>query len=275
MSAASPPRPAASAACGRLVSTSASSTPPACFTSEASVRPGPTSTKCQEPLSSRNRMPSPNRTARRRCVAQYSGLAALSASIHLPVTFDTYCSEGAASSMPASSSMNSWMIGSIIGEWNACDVCSRRNSARPAHCASKRSIASTGPDTTVSLGALAAAIARSPSSIGVTSAAASVTAVIAPTGSCCIKRPRTATTLSASSSEKTPARHAATYSPRLCPRHADGRTPQAIQSCARAYSVTNNAGCAYSVRPRLSAAARASAGFDAGGYRSLLMSRPM
>jgi hypothetical protein len=41
------------------------------------------------------------------------------------------------------------------------------------------------------------------------------TASIAPAGICCIRRPRADTNFSASSREKTPARHAATYSPML------------------------------------------------------------
>ena len=47
---------------------------------------------------------------------------------------------------------------------------------------------------------------------------------------------------SASAREKTPARHAATYSPRLCPTIRSGVTPRASSVRARAYSVTNSAG---------------------------------
>ena len=46
----------------------------------------------------------------------------------------------------------------------------------------------------------------------------------------------------ASSSENTPARHAADDSPMLC-RSCHGRTPHFIHICASAYSRTNKAGC--------------------------------
>ena len=47
-----------------------------------------------------------------------------------------------------------------------------------------------------------------------------------PRGSACIRRPRAATSASASSSEKTPARQAATYSPMLWPSIARGARPR-------------------------------------------------
>ena len=57
-------------------------------------------------------------------------------------------------------------------------------------------------------------------------------------------RPRAATSASASSSEKTPARHAATNSPMLWPSIACGLIPQLIQSWASAYSIVKMAGWA-------------------------------
>ena len=51
------------------------------------------------------------------------------------------------------------------------------------------------------------------------------TAIMAPGGVLCISRPLIATSISASSSESTPARHAAAYSPMLWPIIAFGRTP--------------------------------------------------
>ncbi len=65
-----------------------------------------------------------------------------------------------------------------------------------------------------------------------------------PAGISCIMRPRSATSASASSREKTPARHAATNSPTLWPSMACGRMPQLIHSCARAYSTVKIAGWA-------------------------------
>ena len=72
-------------------------------------------------------------------------------------------------------------------------------------------------------------------------------ASMAPDGKSCIMRPRAATSFSASSSENTPAKQAATYSPMLCPIIACGRTPQLIHSFARAYSMMNSAGCVWQV----------------------------
>ena len=68
------------------------------------------------------------------------------------------------------------------------------------------------------------------------------TASIAPGRQSCIRRARRATRRSASSRAKTPARHAATYSPRLWPIIAAGCMPQVIHSRASAYSMTNSAG---------------------------------
>ena len=62
-----------------------------------------------------------------------------------------------------------------------------------------------------------------------------------------INLPRFETVATASGSENTPDRVAATYSPRLCPIIASGRAPQCIQSRASAYSTVNKAACARSV----------------------------
>ena len=81
-----------------------------------------------------------------------------------------------------------------------------------------------------------------PPSIGPTSAAGRGIASIDPDGSDCISRPRSATRASASSSEKTPARQAATYSPTLWPTIDSGRVPHAIHCFAIAYSTAKCVG---------------------------------
>src|ERR1700743_1231653 len=63
-------------------------------------------------------------------------------------------------------------------------------------------------------------------------------------------RPRVATSAGASASVMTPARQAATSSPRLWPSMAAGCTPQDIQRRARAYSQAKSAGWVTAVRPR-------------------------
>ena len=85
----------------------------------------------------------------------------------------------------------------------------------------------------------------------------SATASIAPEGVDCISRPRAATMVNASSRTNTPARHAATSSPRLWPIIAAGLTPHDSQRQASAYSTTNRAGWATAVSVSQSAADRA------------------
>ena len=68
-------------------------------------------------------------------------------------------------------------------------------------------------------------------------------ATIDPPGNSCISRPRSATKAKPSSSENTPERQAAKYSPMLCPIIACGRMPQLIHNWASEYSTANSAGC--------------------------------
>ena len=85
--------------------------------------------------------------------------------------------------------------------------------------------------------------------------------------------PRAATSFKPSSKPNTPATHAATYSPTLCPSNADGRIPQLSHSFANAYSTANSAGCVYAVSrssPSLSEPYRTSNnGFSSRGARML------
>ena len=114
------------------------------------------------------------------------------------------------------------------GRRGRCGGGGRRSLAPPA-ARSSAATASAGPETTQSAGPLTAASESSAAEQRrATSASGSGTASMAPAGSSCISRPRTATRARASSREKTPARQAATYSPMLWPSIACGRTPQAI-----------------------------------------------
>ncbi len=177
--------------------------------------------------------------------------------IHVPVTFEAKRRRGARRGTDATSAANSSRIGSIIGEWKACEVFS---GVRPIPAAfspaANCSTSSIGPATTQLPGALTLATVRVSGSRAATSASSARTASIAPGGRDCISAPRAATSFSASPSSKTPARVAATYSPIEWPTIAAGRTPQDSSSTARAYSITNKEGWVYRVsRSRASASA--------------------
>ncbi|BCN02240.1 hypothetical protein RPSA_47760 (plasmid) [Ralstonia solanacearum] len=170
-------------------------------------------------------------------------------SIQAPVRLDTKGITGARRVSRATLSAKAGRIGSVMGEWNACEVARRR--CEMPWASSRRSSAATAvvsPATTQRWRPLTAARASVPSSCARRLASSSATLSIAPAGRLCIRRPRSATSTRASSREKTPARQAATYSPTLWPISAAGCTPQSIHNRASAYSMTNSAGCAASVR---------------------------
>ena len=84
-----------------------------------------------------------------------------------------------------------------------------------------------------------------------TSGAGARIANIAPRdGKSCIMRARSAISRSPSSRLNTPATHAATYSPTLCPSTMAGRTPHDCHSSASAYSTANSAGWVWAVSSR-------------------------
>ena len=91
-----------------------------------SVRPGPTSNRIDRPELASVLIPAAKRTGSRACRAQYAGDVASSGRIQSPVTVETYGVVGSRRVTPAISSVNGPIIGSIMGEWNACDVCSQR-----------------------------------------------------------------------------------------------------------------------------------------------------
>ena len=75
------------------------------------------------------------------------------------------------------------------------------------------------------------------------SRSASGTESMAPGSVCCISLPRSATSIRASSREKTPAIQAAAYSPTLWPSRAEGVRPHSIRTLASEYSSPKSTGC--------------------------------
>ena len=134
---------------------------------------------------------------------------------------------------------------------------SGRRAMSPAECARRpttsrvlRSRRSTtpGPESTSCVAVFTAATDTSGSRCGVISSSLRFTASMAPGGHLLHQ--------SARARRRAPARRpasrrrrgmAATYSPMLWPIIASGTTPQAIHSCASAYSTANSAGCASAV----------------------------
>jgi hypothetical protein len=97
------------------------------------------------------------------------------------------------------------------------------------------------------------------------------TASIDPRGRSWTSRSRAATSTSASSSENTPARQAATSSPTLWPSAASHRMPQCFHSWASEYSKAKRAGWVTAVSARRSAALSSC---PAGGNRTSRRSNP-
>ena len=92
------------------------------------------------------------------------------------------------------------------------------------------------PETTQSAGPLTAAIDRPAPSSGTRASSDKATATVAPSGRRSSIRPRAATIARAPGSDITPATHAATSSPRLCPTMAAGSTPRERHNAESAYS---------------------------------------
>ena len=169
-----------------------------------------------------------------------------------PVSVLTTASDGAVNRTDAATRANASNIGSISGEWNACETASRFvRTPRAAKGAAIAATASAAPATTTCAGPFTAAIATGALAARTASAtsvsAAAIDTIAPPAGSACISRPRAATSRTAPSSEKTPATHAAVSSPMLCPATTSGRTPHARHSASSAYSTVKSAGCVYAV----------------------------
>ncbi|MCY1217499.1 hypothetical protein D9M72_294140 [compost metagenome] len=192
--------------------------------------------------------------------------------ISWPVTFETKGMLGGRRGTEAMSASSGASSGSVIAECEAIDTCSRRGRWPAARSrASAASTASRGPEITHSCSALAAARSQPGARKGASAACDSGTAVIAPGGIDCSRRPRRAATRSASSRRNTPARQAATYSPRLWPIITAGRTPRRIHHCAIAYATTKSAGCASAMS---NSRASASASPPGAGNSTVRRSKP-
>ncbi len=138
--------------------------------------------------------------------------------IQSPVMFEIQGIVGGRRPTPATSAAKDSKIGSIMREWNAWDVVSRTLCTPfPDNISCRLLIADSGPDRTHWFGALTAAKSMLSCNRERASASEIDTASIEPKGMRCMSRPRTATNRSASSSENTPDKQAATYSPTLCP----------------------------------------------------------
>ena len=136
--------------------------------------------------------------------------------IHAPVTLETNGTFGAPSRIVRQNRSNSGRMGSSIFECAATEMWMRVvSTSRRASSTSSASIAAAGPEATQSPGAFTAAIDSSSPSSGTSAASASATLSIAPAGRLSKRRPRTSTSAMPSRTENTPARQAATYSPRL------------------------------------------------------------
>src|SRR5262249_2737371 len=97
----------------------------------------------------------PKRTGLTSWLAQYAGSVAAVGVIHSPVTLDRNLSWGGSSLIPSMTARNSASAGSIIGEWNACEVASRLLPMPSWSSWRANSVTSSaGPDTTQAPGPL-------------------------------------------------------------------------------------------------------------------------
>jgi hypothetical protein len=186
--------------------------------SVSSVGCGPISTQTSGLSCASVRKPSAKRTGSRTWRRQYEALRTSSLPTTLPLRFDTMRALGGWRRVRATAASNVSSIGSTSGEWKACDTGRRwQRTPRAVKAAQTRSTAAAAPAITVCAGPFCAAIdsvRASPASADDTAGSGANTAAIAPPGGkACISRPRSAVSASASSSENTPAMHAATYSP--------------------------------------------------------------
>ena len=158
--------------------------------------------------------------------------------------------------MDEAKSPNCSRIGSTRWECAATPIRRRRVSTPwPDRRRSRSDTASRPPATIQRSGLLTTAMDRSSPRCCSNSAGDRGTLSIPPGGSDSNKSPRNATSATASSRVITPARHAAVYSPRLCPIMRSGFNPKDSRSRAMAYSVANRAGRAYAGRSRSPASA--------------------
>ena len=140
----------------------------------------------------------------------------VSAVIQSPRQVETMGICGALQWTSATALMNSPTMGSIMDEWNACDVCNGRvTMPSVSKAVAKAATDSFGPATTHRVGALFAASCRSGGNRAAIEAAAARTDSIDPGGIEPMSRPRRATSRMASGSWIAPAMQAQTNSATL------------------------------------------------------------
>lgn len=203
-----------------------------------SAADGPASRYAVTPVRASHRTASANRTVSRACRTQYSAVRIASGSGR-PVSVDTTGTDGRWKVTDSATSRNPSSIGSSSGEWKAW-LTFNRVAVRPSRAASADT-ASSSPESTTDSGPLTAATATlapgSSSSRFITSVGDARTANMAPpSGSPAIRRPRAATSRTASARENTPAMCAAASSPMEWPTRKSGRTPQSARRVCRATS---------------------------------------
>jgi hypothetical protein len=159
---------------------------------------------------------------------------------HVPVAFAARGIAGALRRMDDTTRANSSRTGSSSPEWKGWRTASGSTSPPSAFARSvKRATDSAVPDTTHERGAFTAAshsdspAARRSSTMARVSASDIDTAAMLP-GMPSSSAARRTTSVSASSTVKTPATHAATYSPSEWPATARGSIPRCFHSSASA-----------------------------------------
>ncbi len=152
--------------------------------------------------------------------------------------------------MSAMAARKSSSIGSISGEWNACDTlsCLDLRVVELLSCSTIPRTSCSTPAMTTAFGPLTAAIDTPGVSNGVISSSEASTAIIAPpVGSACISEARAEINVHASSRLKTPATCAAAISPIECPASRSALIPNDSTSRYSATSSAKIAGCAFPV----------------------------
>ncbi len=197
----------------------------------ASVASGPSSRNRPVPWPASQETPSAKRTASRTWSVQWSAEVSCSRVAGAPVRWVTTGTVGACGESPATTVRNSSSMGSMSGEWKACETRSRR--VRRPRAATRELTSSTAPRspaTTTARGPLTAATETCPGcaarSGATSSSVASREAMAPPSGSACMSRPRARTRVQASSRENTPATWAAVISPTEWPARWSGVTPK-------------------------------------------------
>ncbi len=188
-----------------------------------------------------------------------------------PVASEIHGMRGSAKRTARAASRSGAAAPAISGEWKACETASGRTTTPLSWSRARAaSVSSRAPDRTSRPGPLTAATETeaNPSATERITSAGPEHASIAPSPGCSsMCRPRTAARVSASSSDRTPATHAAPYAPMLWPSSAAGRTPSDVHSSARATSSATRAGWQYRVEPSRAAPSSANSSSGSGSRR--------